>query len=68
MQMVLYAARKKEKRLTQQAVADYLGISVQQYRYKEQGKYPFTQDEMFLLSALFDKRMDELFQPRNKED
>lgn len=45
-------------------VADYLGISPKQYSAKENGEYPFNSDEMFKLSRLFNKRMDEIFLPR----
>lgn len=64
MQLTLYDLRKNQKRLTQQDVADYLGITVQTYRAKEKGLYEFTQDEMFALSELFDKDIAEIFLPR----
>lgn len=46
-------------------VAEYLGISPKQYSAKENGEFAFDSDEMFKLSALFNKRMDEIFLPRN---
>lgn len=64
MQLVLYDLRKNQKKMTQQEVADYLGITVQTYRAKEKGHYEFTQDEMFALSELFDKDLNDIFLPR----
>lgn len=64
MQYKLYDLRKNIKKMTQEDVADYLGISVQTYRDKEKGKRPFTQDEMFALSKLFDLSIDTIFLPR----
>lgn len=46
-------------------VAEYLGISSKQYSAKENGLYPFNSDEMFKLSELFNKRMDDIFLPRS---
>lgn len=64
MQYKLYDLRKNIKKMTQEDVAEYLGISVQTYRDKEKGKRPFTQDEMFALSKLFDLSIDTIFLPR----
>jgi putative transcriptional regulator len=64
MQIILYDLRKNEKRMTQQEIADYLGIAVQTYRLKEKGEYEFTQDEMFMLAELFNKNINEIFLPR----
>jgi len=63
-QLELYNLRKNENDMTQQDVANYLGITVQTYRLKEKGRNEFTQDEMFLLSELFDKDISEIFLPR----
>ena len=49
---------------TKTYVANYLGISLKQYSAKENGQYAFDSDEMFALSKLFDKRIDEIFLPR----
>lgn len=67
MQLTLFNIRKNLKGMTQQEVADYLGISVQTYRAKEKGHYEFTQDEMFALSNLFDKEIGEIFLPRTHQ-
>ena len=64
MQKELYAIRKDERRMTQQEVADYLGITVQSYRRKEKGYTTFTSDEMFAIAKLFQKNLDEIFLPR----
>lgn len=50
--------------MTQEEVAKYLGITAKTYRDKEKGIYPFTQDEMFALSKLFDLSIDTIFLPR----
>lgn len=64
MQLVLYNLRKNEKHVTQEEIAEYLGISANTYRAKEQGTREFSQDEMFALSEYFGKTMDEIFLPR----
>ena len=64
MQKVLWDLRKNERRLTQQEVADYLGITVQSYRAKEKGIAQFTQDEMFALASFFHRDLDSIFLPR----
>lgn len=64
MQLKLYDLRKNYKHMTQEEVAKYLGIAAKTYRDKEKGIYPFTQDEMFALSKLFDLSIDTIFLPR----
>lgn len=64
MQIILWNLRRNEKRMTQQELADYLGIAVQTYREKEKGNAEFTQDEMFMIAKLFQKRLDDIFLPR----
>lgn len=64
MQIRLYDLRKNVKEMTQKEVADYLGMSIVTYREKEKGRSEFTQDEMFKLSELFGKKMDDIFLPR----
>ncbi|MGM8215144.1 helix-turn-helix domain-containing protein [Bacillaceae bacterium W0354] len=39
---------------TQEEVADYLGISLTQYRRKENNKVRFYADEIYKLSKLYD--------------
>lgn len=64
MQIKLYDIRKNKKHLTQQQVAEYLGISTKSYRDKELSRHPFTQDEMFKLSSYFGMKMEDIFLPR----
>ena len=60
MQIKLYDARKQAK-LSQQEVADVLGISRNSYGQKERGDTPFQLEEMFALSELLNKSLDDLF-------
>lgn len=68
MQKELYDLRKNENKMSQQDLADYLGISVQTYRDKEKGKRAFTQDEMFAIAELFKRKIDEIFLPRKHQN
>lgn len=63
MQTKLWEIRKSKK-MNQSEVADILGITVQAYRLKEQGKSQFTQDEMFSLSKYFNLDIENIFLPR----
>ncbi len=63
MQILLYKLRKEAK-LSQQDVADFLGISVVSYRNKEKSVNQFTQDEMFKLSRFFNEPMSKIFLDR----
>ncbi len=62
-QIKLYELRKNAD-LTQIQLAKKLGISANQYGKKERGQQEFTQDEMFLLSKLFNKSISDIFLPR----
>lgn len=64
MQSILYGLRKTDKRYTQKQMADYLNISEKSYRDKELGHREFTQDEMFEIAKLFNKKIDDIFLPR----
>ena len=66
MQIKLYDARKRSK-LSQQDVADILGISRNSYGQKERGYVPFNLEEMFALSELLDSSLDDLFISKKKE-
>lgn len=68
MQKILWDLRKNEYRLTQQEVADFLGITVQAYRSKEKGVSQFTQDEMFALASFFHRDLDSIFLPRKHQN
>lgn len=63
MQSKLYALRK-EAGLTQEDLANMLGISRSRYGQKELGKAEFTQDEMFELGKIFDRNINDIFLPR----
>lgn len=52
---------------SQKDLAAKLGISAQQYRYKEKGLYEFTADEMFILKDIFGKSIEEIFLPRGHQ-
>ena len=60
MQIKLYEARKRAK-LSQQEVADILGISRDSYGQKERGDVSFNLDEAFALSELLNTSLDDLF-------
>ena len=60
MQIKLYQARKEAK-LSQQEVADILGISRNSYGQKERGDVSFNLEEMFALSDLLNMSLDDLF-------
>ena len=60
MQIKLYEARKRAK-MSQQEVADILGISRNTYGQKERGDVPFNLVEMFALSGLLNTSLDDLF-------
>ena len=66
MQIKLYGARKRAK-LSQQEVADILGISRNSYGQKERGDVPFNLEEMFALSELLDSSLDDLFTSKREE-
>lgn len=64
MQLVLYDLRKNQKKMTQEQMANYLGITPKTYRSKELGNTEFTLDEMFEIAKLFNKKVDDIFLPR----
>ena len=67
MQIKLYEARKQSK-LSQQDVANVLGISRNSYGQKERGYVPFNLEEMFALSELLNSSLDDLFISRSKKE
>ena len=67
MQIKLYEARKQSK-LSQQEVADILGISRNSYGQKERGDVSFNLEEMFALSDLLNVSLDDLFISRSKKE
>lgn len=67
MQVKLYEIRKKEK-MSQEEMADHLGISRNSYGQKERGQVPFLIDEMFTISDLFKKDLDDIFLSRGNQN
>lgn len=67
MQIKLYEARKKAG-LSQDEVAKKLGITRVSYGQKERGQSPFLIDEMFILSSLFNKSLEDIFLPRSNQN
>lgn len=65
MQIKLYALRK-DNGITQDEMANKLGISRGRYGKKERGSAEFTQDEMFKISAMFNLSIDDIFTPRER--
>ena len=52
---------RKNKGLTQQAMADLLEMHVSTYNMKENGKLDFNISEAWKLKRLFDVSMDDIF-------
>ena len=59
---------RKENDMSQQDVADVLGISLSAYQNKETSKSSFRDYEMFILGERFGKSIDEIFLPPNCTD
>lgn len=54
---------RKNKNITQQELANCIGISVNQYSLKEKGKYNFNCDEMFKIAEYLKMNIDDIFLP-----
>lgn len=54
---------RKNKGITQQYMADLIGISANQYSLKEKGKYKFNGDEMFKISNYLGMPIEDIFLP-----
>lgn len=54
---------RKNKNITQQELANCIGISVNQYSLKEKGKYNFNCDEMFKISEYLKMNIEDIFLP-----
>ena len=65
MQIKLYALRK-ENGITQEEMANKLGISRGRYSTKERGNAEFTQDEMFEIRNIFNRNIEDIFSPRTQ--
>lgn len=56
---------RKEKKLSQVKMAEFLSVDVTTYHNKETNKTKFNADEMFLISNLFNLPIEEIFLPTN---
>lgn len=54
---------RKNRNITQQFFADLIGISVNQYGLKENGKYSFDCDEMFAIAEYLNMKIEDIFLP-----
>lgn len=54
---------RKNRRITQEMLANLLGISVKQYSFKENGKAKFDGDEMFKIADFLGLKVDDIFLP-----
>lgn len=52
---------RAEHDLTQADMADLIGVTRQTYSEKELGNQPFKAEEMFIISAYFDKPIEDIF-------
>lgn len=51
--------------LTQEDMAKLIGVTLRTYINKEQGVTQFKMQEMFIISRVFNKSLDEIFLPNN---
>lgn len=56
---------RKEAGYTQLEIAKFLNIDISTYLYKENGQRDFLSSEMFAISNLLDKKIDQIFLPPN---
>ena len=54
---------RKNKNITQQELAECIGISVNQYSLREKGKYNFNCDEMFKIANYLKMNIEDIFLP-----
>lgn len=59
---------RKNKNITQQFFADLIGISLNQYGLKENGKYCFDCDEMFAIANYLDMKIEDIFLPTKHQN
>ena len=59
---------RKRKNITQQFFADLIGISLNQYRLKEAGKYNFDCDEMFAIAEYLNMKIEDIFLPSEHQN
>jgi putative transcriptional regulator len=56
---------RKINKVSQDEMAKRLGINIRTYSMKENGDTDFKLEEIFTIAKLFDKRIEEIFLPRN---
>jgi len=56
---------RRTRKINQKKMAELLGITVTTYSNKETGKTDFNLEEIFLIAKHFNKRIEEIFLPRN---
>lgn len=60
MQEKLIILRKKNK-ISQETLANLIGITTKQYGLKERGESIFNGDEMFVIAGYFNLKVDDIF-------
>lgn len=58
---------RKRRGYSQKYLADVLNLSLTQYGLKERGVYEFTSDEMFKMSEVFERKIEDIFLPRGHQ-
>ena len=59
---------RKNRNISQKELADFIGISTNQYSAKENGKYNFNCDEMFKISNFLDMNIEDIFLPTKHQN
>lgn len=59
---------RKSKNITQQELAECIGISANQYSLKEKGKYNFNCDEMFKIAKYLGMSIEDIFLPSKHQN
>ncbi|MEG0380435.1 MAG: helix-turn-helix transcriptional regulator [Kurthia sp.] len=59
---------RKERKLSQVKMAEFLKVDVTTYHNKETSKTKFNLDEMFLLSNYFGLPIEDIFLPTNSNE
>lgn len=54
---------RKTNGVSQKEISNYLGITNATYSLKENGKFQFTANEMFMLSSFFKLPIEDIFLP-----
>ncbi|GAA0434665.1 hypothetical protein GCM10008934_25160 [Virgibacillus salarius] len=56
---------RKSKKISQEDMAKLLGVNARTYALKERGETDFKLEEIFIIAKYFNKRIEEIFLPRN---